>query len=240
MVEFRCEILRATERPQFLVWQAAHGDYSENFIFDEGQNFTEEEAGHRVLNMLFKSKHRPHLGPLEHPHITLAVGNFPHDTVMQMRTHRMTTFDVQSMRYTGQRIIDYVDGKRNFEEVFYLPPVGTKMTDREGHKIIYDEDLRSMDRQAMYQTAVHYSELINVGVPPEHARRVLSSGYRQNFTFTVNARTMMHLLDMRGAKDVQDECAHLAAMMLERFEEWMPEVAAYYRQNRWTKSNLAP
>ena len=42
-----------------------------------------------------------------------------------------------SGRYTGQRILDVADGKRQLEEVFYLRPVGN-YTDREGKKYYYN------------------------------------------------------------------------------------------------------
>ena len=240
---FKVRFVDGHSRPQLAVWIAMHQDYAEDFVgdhLDEYFEMDEKTAGERVIKHLFKSKHRPHLGPFEHPHLTLAVGFFPHDTVMQMRTHRIATFDVQSMRYTGDRIVKFTKGELDFDDVFYLPTPGTMFTDRQGNKTIFDDDKYEFAKQGMIDSAHVYAACVEMGITPEVSRRVLAAGYRQHFVMTINARVMMHLLDMRGAADVQDECRNLAVMMLEEFEKWMPEVAAHYRATRWTKSTLAP
>jgi thymidylate synthase (FAD) len=51
---------------------------------------------------------------------------------------------VQSFRYTGKRILDVVDGKRDVEEVFYLRPLGF-YSDRQGKKYEYTAEQRQQD-----------------------------------------------------------------------------------------------
>jgi thymidylate synthase (FAD) len=50
----------------------------------------------------------------------------------------------------------------------------------------------------------------------------------------------MHLLDIRGKFDVQPETRVMTELMFEKFQTWMPEVAAWYEKNRWRKGTLAP
>ena len=60
---------------------------------------------------------------LEHAQIVLNMGWFPHSVMQQARTHRVgVSFDVQSMRYTGERICRAAERKLKLEEVFYLRP----------------------------------------------------------------------------------------------------------------------
>jgi thymidylate synthase (FAD) len=76
---------------------------------------------------------------MEHAQIVLNVGWFPHSVMQQARTHRVgVSFDVQSMRYTGDRICRAALGELDLEEVFYLRPVG-EYSDRKGKKYLYSE-----------------------------------------------------------------------------------------------------
>ena len=140
---FRVEVLARTERPQTVCWWAMHTDYSEKFAFDEDPP-SEDDAGQIIVKRLLAGE-RGHYGPLEHVQIVFNVGWFPHSVMQQARTHRVgVSFDVQSMRYTGDRICRAVDGKLNIEEVFYLRPVGG-YSDRQGKKYHYSDDQRAID-----------------------------------------------------------------------------------------------
>ena len=57
---------------------------------------------------------------------------------------------------------------------------------------------------------------------------------------SANARSLMHLLDIRGKFDVQAETRVMTELMFERFQQWMPDVAAWYEKTRWRKGPLAP
>ena len=104
------------------------------------------------------SGERGHYGPLEHAQIVLNVGWFPHSVMQQARTHRVgVSFDVQSMRYTGERIAKAADGELDLEEVFYLRPIGD-YSDRQGKKYNYSEIMRAQDLQLCRQAAERYRD----------------------------------------------------------------------------------
>ena len=99
------------ESSQLLSWLAAHRDYSEELsIIDFPPDYlptSEEEAGEKLMGMILN---KGHFGVLEHAHITLECVGFPHSVAMQARTHRVPfSFDVQSQRYTGKRIIQLIN-----------------------------------------------------------------------------------------------------------------------------------
>ena len=134
---FRVELIAATPNPQRCVYAAMHQDYAEGFVADE-QLPDEIVCGHAIVRKLLAGE-RGHYGPLEHPQITFNVGWFPHSVMQQARTHRVgVSFDVQSGRYTGQRICQAAEYKLNPEEVFYLRPVGA-YSDRQGKRYEYSE-----------------------------------------------------------------------------------------------------
>jgi thymidylate synthase (FAD) len=122
---FRVALIAATPNPQQCVYAGMHQDYSEGFVSsDPGQWPDERRAGEICVKRLLAGE-RGHYGPLEHAQIVLNVGWFPHSVMQQARTHRVgVSFDVQSMRYTGDRICKAANGELELEEVFYLRPDG--------------------------------------------------------------------------------------------------------------------
>ncbi|MBE9166648.1 FAD-dependent thymidylate synthase [Pleurocapsales cyanobacterium LEGE 06147] len=240
MDKFRIEVIARTPNPQQVVWAAMHQDYCEDFIGDRGDRFPEEEkAGELIIRHLL-SANRGHFGPLEHPQITLNVGYFPHSMMQQVRTHRVgVSFDVQSFRYTGQRIIDVVEGKRDIEDVFYLRPVGD-YSDRQGKRYFYSPEQRNEDLNWCLNACKLYQKRIQEGLAEEHARSLIPFDARQHFVLSCNARSLMHLLDLRWKKDAQLEAQKFCELLYLRFEEWMPAVALWYKENRAQKARLSP
>ncbi|MGD2182934.1 FAD-dependent thymidylate synthase [Lusitaniella coriacea] len=98
MDKFRIETIAAMPNPQQVIWAAMHQDYSEGFVWDDNEQFpNEQRAGELIVKHLLMGD-RGHYGPLEHPQIVLNVGYFPHSMMQQVRTHRVgVSFDVQCL-----------------------------------------------------------------------------------------------------------------------------------------------
>lgn len=235
--KFIIKVIARTERPQQVIYAAMHQDYCEEYVglADSWMTIDEAECGHRVVNHLLKGN-RGHYGPLEHPHITLACGYYPHSVMQQLRTHRVgITFDVQSMRYTGQRV-----GIDDVENVIYVRPVGT-YTDRSGKRYDYTNAHRSFDLQRAESAMHDYRIRVDTwGQAPEHARGMLPFDYRQHWVMTVNARSLMHILDLRWKSDAQLECQWFCDQLIEVFRDWCPQIAEWYVDNRGRKARLSP
>lgn len=237
---FKVEVLSQTTNPQQVIYAAMHQDYAEAFVWDERDRFPDEvKAGELVIKHLLAGG-RGHYGPLEHPQIVLNCGFFPHSTMQQMRTHRVgVSFDVQSFRYTGQRIVDVIEGKRDIEEVFYLRPVGS-YSDRQGKRYQYTEELRQQDLAWCLQGCHRYAERISQGFSEEHARGLIPFDVRQHWVMSANVRSLMHLLDLRWKGDAQLEAQQLCELMWTHFQAWVPTIADWYESNRLKKARLAP
>ncbi len=149
------------------------------------------------------------------------------------------SFDVQSFRYTGSRIIDVVDEKKDIENVFYLRPVG-HYTNRQGKRYFYSESQRQKDLAWCLEACKLYQQRINEGLSEEHARSLIPFDARQHFVMSCNSRSLMHLLDLRWKKDAQLEAQKFCELLYLRFEEWMPHVAHWYEENRAKKARLSP
>lgn len=237
---FKVEVISQTPNPQQTIYAAMHQDYAEGFVYDGREQWPSEcRAGEIVVRNLL-SGGRGHYGPLEHPQITFNVGWFPHSTMQQMRTHRVgVSFDVQSGRYTGRRILDVVTGDRTAEEVFYLRPVGT-YRDRQGKKYDYTTDERQQDLGWCLEACRRYQAKIDAGFAEEHARGLIPFDVRQHWVMSANLRSLMHLLQIRGKRDAQLECQQLCELMLSYFESWAPEIHEWFVENLWMKGRLAP
>jgi thymidylate synthase (FAD) len=237
---FTVEVISQTANPQQTIYAAMHQDYAEGFVWAERDRFpTEEKSGDVIVKQLLAGN-RGHYGPLEHPQITLNCGFFPHSTMQQMRTHRVgVSFDVQSFRYTGNRIVEVAEGKRDVEEVFYLRPIGS-YSDRQGKRYEYTEEIRQQDLAWCLEGCKRYQERINQGFSEEHARGLIPFDVRQHWVLSANVRSMLHLLDLRWKLDAQLEAQQLCELMWEPFKEWVPAIATWYEANRLKKARLSP
>lgn len=240
MDRFRVAVIAQTPNPQQVMYAAMHQDYAETFVADDRAQWpSETRCGELIINNLLKGG-RGHYGPLEHPQIVLNIGWFPHSTMQQIRTHRVgVSFDVQSFRYTGKRILDVAAGKQDVEAVFYLRPAGL-YTDRQGKKYEYTPQQRQQDLQRCQDASHHYQQRIAAGFSEEHARGLIPFDIRQHWVMSANVRALMHLLDLRWKADAQLEAQKMCEAIWPHFQAWVPAIAEWYEDNRLKKARLAP
>jgi len=216
---------------------AMHQDYCSDMVMEDNVTPSENRAGEIIVDRLLK---HGHFGPLEHPQIVFNCGYFPHSVMQQARTHRIASFDVQSFRYTSEKILKAADGEiTDVESAVYFRPVGN-YTDRKGNRYEYTEADRDADMLMAFELIKHYKTKIERGMSEEHARGMLPFDYRQHFVVSFNLRALMHFLDMRYKKDAQLEIQQLCELMLPHFEKWTPAVYRWYSKNRLGKGRLAP
>lgn len=235
---FRVETIRCTPNPQQVCWLAMHQDYTADAVVDRLDKCPNEtKAGEYLVSHCLKFNH---YGILEHPQITFNVVGFPHHTVMQLRTHRVgISFDVSSLRYCSQHIIDVATGDKQVEEVFFLRQPGT-YTDRHGAKYELTQIKYDYFKTIIKDICLEYNECLACGMSEEHARELIPMSIRQNFVLSLNPRSLLHVLDLRFPKDAQEEIRHFSELLFLRFAEWMPEVAQWYSEKRLGKNKLAP
>lgn len=237
---FRVDLIAATPNPQQCVYAGMHQDYSEGFVAADREDWPDETRAGEICVKRLLSGERGHYGPLEHAQIVLNVGWFPHSVMQQARTHRVgVSFDVQSMRYTGERIAKAADGELDLEEVFYLRPIGD-YSDRQGKKYSYSATIRAQDLQLCRQAAERYRDLLRSGFAEEHARGILPFDYRQHFVVSFSLRAFLHFMDLRAKLDAQQEIRELCDLMWPHLQKWAPEFAAWYEKARLHKARLAP
>lgn len=233
-------VLDKTTLPEITVCQAARGDYMEEWngdrSFEEIMSSVEYRATHmenareynyypdldieteaRLAAFIEKQLSRGHFGPFEHSSITFSVKGVSRVTMAQITRHRHMTFDIQSQRYV------------DFSDVDAVVP----QTLREGDHLARGEgvvQLSENDREAaldQYEEVTAkaldaYEDLVESGVPKEDARFLLPIGTPVNMTMSGNARTMMHVLNLRQKASAQWEIRTLVNELSEYLHEWAP------------------
>lgn len=232
----RVAFVTATPNPQTAVYLALHTDYSEEFVYST--DLPESECGEIAVKRLLQGN-RGHYGPLEHPQLSLLV-KADHNTIMQLRTHRVgVSFDVQSMRYTGDRICKVASGDLPVSDVFYMRLPG-KYRNRQGkHYHWSSKDFHGMENFC-WEASEEYRTLTGLGIAEEHARYVLPTCYFQNAMISGNLRTWLHFLDVRLKLDAQDEARAVMEMVAAHIESWAPQIYDWYQSARQGKALLAP
>lgn len=230
--------LGAIPNPQQMVWYAGKQDYSEEPIYTKTPP-EEEKSGKWIVEQLLAND-RGHYGPLEHPGLILNVCGYPHDVMVQGRTHRVgVSFDVQSQRYTGERVLKVAAGELKPEDVFYVRPPGF-YTNRKGKKYDWSEEDYQSELDEAIRSSERYAKKYKNGVSEEHARQSLYSGIRQHFVVSFNLRSVLHFLDLRSKLDAQLEIQAACDQMCPIIKEWAPEVWDYYETKRLHRAKLSP
>jgi len=196
-----------------------------NGDIDEVDNVTKVEAKTRAF--VEKQLSRGHFGLWEHPQITFAIKGVSRSLMAQITRHRHLSFDVQSMRY-----VDFSDAD------FITPASLHESTHVSRERGLSDLGESTRDKwRGEYENYVDaafdlYTSMVSAGVPKEDARMVLPIGTSVNITVSGNARSFLHLVNLRGKADAQWEIRELANEMLEELFVWMPYTFNWYDRNR--------
>jgi thymidylate synthase (FAD) len=236
--KFKTALLSATPEPGKAVYIALHQCYSDTPVYAAGE-LTNEQCEFIAVRRLLEGN-KGHWSPLEQATMQIGLYGFPHSTIQQLLRSRIGLSPaVESFRYTSKHILEAADGLIPIEDVVYLRPIG-KYHDREAGGYDYTAERRRRDLNMSEINIQHVASLLRDGMPPEQSRGQLNSDYRQHCIITVNARSMMGILDRRYKKDAQMEIRILADSMFKIFKIYMPIVSMWYEKVRLGKAILAP
>jgi len=254
----RVQVERSTDQPEFHVARAAKNDYMEDFIGDKSnddliQALREDEGNweDQLRAFLERLMKKGHFGPFEHPQITFAIEGVSRSLMAQLTRHRTgITFDIQSQRY-----VDFTD--KEAEELVVKPksytdrdhvgrnpdtPTPEEVQERTGVAVGEQfETAQETFEKAIEDSVQAYRNLVALGWAPEDARYVLPIGSSVNIYMTLNARTLMHIADMRAQGDAQWEIREMTGEVLDLAQDWMPLTFGFYREEMIHRKNrLAP
>ncbi len=141
-------------------------------------------------------------------HIELA----PHDSLMQIRTHKFLDCQITSQRYTGDHLLTG-DPSELAEQYFYFRPEGYYPT-RNGVETISRATYKAA-KEYQASTIYYYRDMIADGCEPETARSVLAQGIRQSASIHCNLQALLDFIHVRSTRDVQWEVRQIVDGMID-------------------------
>lgn len=250
-VFMKVEIIRSTDEPERLVTRCARGDYrkesvTEDYDYEDimevieaKENWEEDsrdELEAKKKSMIERFFRKRHMGPFEHPTATFAVEGVSRSCMAQLTRHRHATFDVQSMRY-----VDFSDFDLTRKDIDKHIQSGDMDVIRDiisDYVVVpeeVDDNILPSYAIDIVESFNQYEDMVENGVNKEDARMVLPIGIKINLTFSMNARSLMHLLDMRLKANAQWEIRELAEKALEEAQDWMPTTFEIYEDEHPNK-----
>lgn len=148
-----------------------------------------------------------HESTIEGLNFTFLIEGVSRSLLAQITRHRIgVQFSVQSQRY-----VEYSESNYNI----YTPPTIEK---NEKAKKIYENIQKECFKK--------YKELLELGVPAEDSRYVLTNATCTNITMTINLRALKHLMGLRLCSRASLEIRELMRLMRKEVlkkEEWLEE-----------------
>lgn len=191
----------------------------------------------KTRNFLRKEATRGHFGIWEHPTIGFAVKNMSVVTERQVTRHRHLSFDIQSMRYVDfkddppfampKSMIDPEHKTRGEGLVWYDMDSDVPIEEQEPDTDSM-EDARTVYEKALENSSTAYNAMRDLGVPKEDARYALPLGTQVNVGMSGNARSFLHVLNLRQRGDAQWEIQDLSEDIVAELREWIPYTAEWW------------
>jgi thymidylate synthase (FAD) len=201
---------------------AARGDYMTDSLVgvgpEDAMTGTDKTAEELIADLIRKG----HFGPFEHIQAFFAVEGISRPCMAQITRHRHMSFDVQSMRYV------------DFSEAEPVIPPAAKETYMGGVRA------DAVLRHALEKQMDFYRIAVDAGMKKEDARFFLPLSTPVNLTFSANARTLMHMIDLRLNGKAQWEIRELAEKVLTAAYEWAPLTFEAYENHTRNNSLLSP
>lgn len=192
-------LIEHTPNPEETIALAARLCYSPVSIHD-----LRSKLGATDINeFLEKIMSLGHHSVLEHASFTFGMEGVSRVTSHQLVRHRIASFSQQSQRY--------VSHSEHFTSI---------MPD----SIAENTDARQIF--AFMSETVHkaYTQLVEMGIPPEDARYILPNATETKLIMTMNARELLHFFALRCCQRAQWEIREMAVEMLRLVKKVAPVI----------------
>ena len=134
-----------------------------------------------------------HASVIEHASFTFSIEDVSRAMTHQLVRHRIASYTQQSQRYVTYGSL----------EKYVTPP---SISDNKEAKEIFDKTLEKISET--------YQKLLNMRIPKEDARFILSNAAKTNIIVTMNARELRHFFNLRCCARSQWEIREVAIEML--------------------------
>ena len=165
--------------------------------------YMEDASNDKALLLLKGLVVKGHGSILEHCCFTFAIEGISRACSHQLVRHRIASYSQQSQRYVDvNKYISYV-----------IPP-----------EIEKDGNLKTAYGKYINNAMDMYNALVDNGVKKEDARYILPNAMATNIVVTMNARELLHFIELRTSPRAQWEIRELAEEMLKQLKEVAPVI----------------
>ena len=194
-----------------------------SFNRDNEERLKDTNRVEGLINFLWENSHT---SPFEHSVFTFAIET-PIFVAREYMRHRAASYNEMSGRYTVM------------PHKFYLPDVTVRPLQQEGKAgnyyfvpgTYFQERLVDGEfRRVLTEVANSYEKMLNAGIAKEVARDILPLGTYTRFYVTMNARNLMHFLNLRTSNEALYEIREIAAGVEAIFAERMPLTYSAYKK----------
>lgn len=191
----KVELLSHTENPEQIIAASGNLCYSNKNI-DEVLDMCDVKR-HKMIGKLSELGH---LSTFEHASFSFGIEGISRACSHQLVRHRLASYSQKSQRYV----------KENEQFEFTIP------------KSINDANLSSPFQKRMEMIQEWYKEALEAGVPAEDARFYLPNAATTKIIVTMNARELLHFLELRTCNRAQWEIRNMANKMLVILQDKFP------------------
>ncbi|KXA99876.1 hypothetical protein AKJ47_01165 [candidate division MSBL1 archaeon SCGC-AAA261G05] len=192
----KVKLLSRTLDPEHLIGIAARSCWTQ-------EGASKLNPNPKKLEKLAKREvERGHESILEHAKFTFSIEGISRACSHQLVRHRIASYSQQSQRAVKIEEPDYV-----------TPP-----------QIQANSKLEEKYEQIMNQAWKNYRELLDSKIPREDARFVLPNAAKTNIVMTMNARSLLHFLELRCCLHAQWEIRELAWKILSQTRKVAPTI----------------
>jgi thymidylate synthase (FAD) len=214
-----------------------------------GRLLGEKEAGKLIVKHCLKVN-KIHWGILEHAHLTFGLYGFPRYAILQLRTHRNSTWDVQSMRETGESLIESgrilterLSKTSIFQRLFPNDKVLCDIMEDQVYQQFAAEFLHA-DHQTIidlgWQLVAYYEQSLKKGFRYENARGLVGDNVRCNAHVTLNLRHLLHWGSVRLGGDAQYVTRQIVELMLLKANDIHPQIIGWFYEQKPKRLTLSP
>lgn len=162
----------------------------------------EDVENDKALKLLKNIVNKGHGSVLEHCVFTFSIEGISRACSHQLVRHRIASYSQQSQRYVDGSKFGYV-----------IPP-----------EIKKNENFKKAFDSYMKNTMNFYNGLVALGIKKEDARYLLPNATTTNIVVTMNARELLHFIELRSSPRAQWEIRELAQEMLRQLKEVAPVI----------------
>lgn len=196
--DMKVTLLDCTRNPEKLIAMGARTCYSDkplSVMVDELSDEYSKEMVKKIMDV-------KHDSVLEHVTLTFAVEGVSRVLSHQLVRHRLATYHQRSQRYVKEADTDVV-----------VPP-----------SIQRNPEALAIYESVMGTINTAYKKLMSLEIPKEDARYVLPTAEETQLIMTMNARSFIHMLNLRCCKRAQWEIHMMADFMLVEARKVLPDI----------------